>query len=118
MERVTLIQREWNDAAEAAFRLAYGDDAAQVAAHRADVDAGRELLLSAGDFGWLTARLEYRGIVLTGAAGGMGGFSSVLATLEAHYPFVFVETFRPGLVELLAKSGYSLDHVRMFKRVQ
>lgn len=113
-----LTQHNWNAAAEAAFQAAYGDDAGMVAAHREDVEAGREILLNAGAFGWVTARLEHREIVITGAAGSIGGFAAVLATLEANYAVVFVETFRKGLVKLLGQRGYALDHVRMFKRVQ
>lgn len=119
MEGVTLIQRAWDDSAEAAFMAAYNGDAGHVQAHREDVEAGREVLFSAGDFGMLTCRFEpVGGIVLTGAAGYRAAFKAVLATLEANFPLVFVETFRPGLVDLLAKEGYALDHVRMFKRVQ
>lgn len=85
-------------------------------AHRADVESGAELLLDARPYGWVTARLERMDVVLTGAAGEPGGFGPVLDAMEAYFQAVYVETYREGIVKMLQDRGYSVDHVRLFKK--
>lgn len=113
-----LRQVAWTDAATAAFAAAYAEDG-QADAHREEVAAGRELLMECADYGFITLRLEPRDVaVITGAACSPGAFGPVLAALEAFFPCVCVETYREGLVMMLKKAGYMVDHLRLYKRVK
>jgi hypothetical protein len=112
-----LRQVPWDATAEAAFLESYGEPG-QVAAHRSAVEAGTELLMECGGYGFATLRLESDGgVVVTGAAGEAGGFDYTFDALEAFFPCVSVETYRDGLLKKLRRRGYQLDHVRLFKRV-
>lgn len=112
-----LVARRWSTDAEQAFREAYGDDEGQIQHHRGEVEKGRELLLDAGPYGFLTVRHESGGsLVVTGAAGKPGGLDAVLDTLEAAFPCVCIETYREGLLKLLKRRSYAVDHVRMYKK--
>lgn len=112
-----LRQVTWTPEAEAAFAAAYGNEG-EVTTHREDVAAGRELLMDCGPHGWITLKLEPRGVaIITGAAGESGGFEPVLDALEAFFSCVCVETYREGLVRKLKARGYGVDCLRLFKHV-